>query len=53
MGNFKNHIRDWTSKKWHKTHNWKTGTGKIIKRTLAKAERRKVKKELHDEMDKV
>ena len=36
MGNFKNHIRDWTSRKWHSTHNWKTGTGKLIKRTLAK-----------------
>ena len=38
MGNFKNHVRDWTSRKWHSAHNWKTGTGKLIKRTLNKRE---------------
>jgi hypothetical protein len=27
-------VRDWTSKKWHKLHNWKTGTGKFIKRLM-------------------
>jgi len=30
----KDHIKDWTSKKWHKLHNWKTGTGKFIKRLM-------------------
>jgi len=30
----KDHIKDWTSKKWHKLHNWKTGTGKFIKKIL-------------------
>jgi len=30
----KDHIKDWTSKKWHKLHNWKTGTGKFIKKLL-------------------
>jgi hypothetical protein len=29
-------IRDWTSRKWHKVHNWKAGTGKFIKRLLNK-----------------
>ena len=53
MGNFKYHIRDWNSITLHSTHNWKTGTVKLIKRTLAKAERKKVKKELHEQMDKV
>jgi len=27
-------INDWTSRGWHKTHNWKSGTGKYIKRLL-------------------
>jgi|TARA_Y100000296_G_scaffold725_1_gene726 hypothetical protein len=45
MGNFKNHVRDWTSRKWHSVHNWKTGTGKLIKRTLNKRERKKTKEE--------
>ena len=30
----KDHIKDWTSKKWLKLHNWKTGTGKFIKKLL-------------------
>ena len=50
MQNFKNHIRDWTSRKWHRTHNWKSGTGKFIKRTLNKKARKEAKKE-HLEMD--
>ena len=46
MGNnFKNHVRDWTSKTWHKTHNWKTGTGKLIKRALNKKIRKHKSKE--------
>jgi|TARA_B100000953_G_scaffold178913_1_gene147411 hypothetical protein len=50
MQNFKNHIRDWTSRKWHRTHTWKSGTGKFIKRTLNKKARKEAKKE-HLEMD--
>jgi hypothetical protein len=34
-------IRDWTSKKWHKAHNWKTGTGKFIKKLLNRRIRHK------------
>jgi hypothetical protein len=33
-------IKDWTSRKWHKVHNWKAGTGKFIKRLLNKRTRR-------------
>ena len=33
-------IKDWTSRKWHKVHNWKAGTGKFIKRLLNKRNRR-------------
>ena len=29
-------IKDWTSKKWHKVHNWKTGTGRFIKKLMAR-----------------
>ena len=45
MGNFKNHVRDWTSKKWHSTHNCKTGTVKLIKRALNKKIRKHKSKE--------
>lgn len=27
-------TNDWISRGWHKTHNWKSGTGKFIKRIL-------------------
>jgi len=43
--NFKDHVRDWTSSTWHKTHNWKTGTGKLIKRALNKKIRKHKSKE--------
>jgi len=36
-------VHDWTSKKWHVVHNWKTGTGKFIKRMMNKKTRRKGK----------
>ena len=39
-------IADWTSKRWHSTHNWHTGTGRYIKRLLAKKSRRECKKTL-------
>jgi hypothetical protein len=29
-------ISDWISKKYHKTHNWHTGTGRFIKKLLAR-----------------
>jgi len=34
MTKSKDVIKDWTSKKWHTCHNWKTGTGKFIKKLL-------------------
>ena len=34
MTNTKAKIKDWTSKKWHSTHNWRTGTGKFLKRIM-------------------
>jgi hypothetical protein len=30
----KDKIKDWTSMKWHSTHNWRTGTGKFLKRIM-------------------
>jgi|AJXC01.1.fsa_nt_gi hypothetical protein len=32
-------IADWTSRRWHSTHNWHTGTGRFIKKTLARKKR--------------
>ncbi len=29
-------VKEWTSKKWHKEHRWKSGTGKFIKRLLTR-----------------
>lgn len=34
MTNIKNKINDWTSKKWHSAHNWRTGTGKFLKKIM-------------------
>jgi len=34
-------VKDWTSKKWHKVHNWKSGTGKFIKKMLNRKIRHK------------
>ena len=39
-------IADWTSKRWHSSHNWHTGTGRFIKRLLNKKSRRECKKTL-------
>ena len=32
-------VKDWVSRKWHKTHNWKSGTGKFIKKMMNRKER--------------
>lgn len=37
----KDFVRDWTSRKWHKIHTWKAGTGKYIKRILNRKIRHK------------
>mgnify|MGYP006429509821 FL=1 len=29
-------VNEWTSKKWHKSHRWHSGTGKFLKRMLNK-----------------
>ena len=34
-------VRDWVSRKWHKAHTWKAGTGKFIKKMLNRKIRRK------------
>jgi len=42
----KNYIKDWTSRKWHRMHNWKAGTGKFIKKLLNRKERYASKKKI-------
>jgi len=37
----KDFIKDWTSRKWHRIHTWKAGTGKRIKRILNRKLRHK------------
>tara|TARA_B100001079_G_scaffold248373_1_gene238309 strand:+ start:306 stop:473 length:168 start_codon:yes stop_codon:yes gene_type:complete len=34
MKNVKGKLRDWTSKKWHRHHNWRAGTGKFLKKIM-------------------
>jgi len=34
MTKLKDKLNDWTSDKWHRTHNWRTGTGKFLKRVM-------------------
>ena len=34
MTRIKDKIKHWTSKKWHSKHNWRTGTGKFLKRVM-------------------
>ena len=34
MKNIKGKLRDWTSSKWHKRHNWRTGTGRFLKKIM-------------------
>jgi hypothetical protein len=34
MTKTKDRMADWISRRWHKTHNWKTGTGRFLKRIM-------------------
>jgi len=46
MTKIKEKIKDWTSDKWHLTHNWRAGTGKFLKRIMnRKIRHQKIKEE--------
>ena len=41
MKNIKGKLRDWTSRKWHRTHKWRSGTGKFLKKIMNRKIRHK------------